>query len=321
MKRPFVIAKYSYSETLVVVAEIGRGGHIGRGETTPVQYLGETIESIIADIEGIRNAIEHGLDRIGLQAAMPPGAARNALDCAFWELESLEAKCPVWQLTGLTSPGPLLSVMTIGADEPEAMAYIAANDLLTARAIKLKLTGDAQLDSDRLRTVRGARPDAVLTVDANRGYDLEGLASLLPALVEYRVTILEQPFERGSEADLESLQLPIPVAADESCLHLADVEAMLGRFDIINIKLDKCGGLTEALSMAARAKTLGLGVMVGNMCGTSLAMAPAFIVGQYCQLVDLDGPWLLARDRNNRVEYNNGEVWCGPHVWGYHSAN
>jgi L-alanine-DL-glutamate epimerase-like enolase superfamily enzyme len=186
----------------------------------------------------------------------------------------------------------------------------------SARAIKVKLTGELGLDIRRVAAIRAARPDVWLGVDANQGFTRKDLDPLVDALSAHRVSLLEQPLRRGSEADLEGYRCPIPIAADESALGLDDVEGLVGRFDVFNIKLDKCGGLTEALMIAAEARRLGLGVMVGNMVGTSLAMAPAFIVGQHCDVVDLDGPTFLTQDRKPSCEYRDGTIWCANDVWG-----
>jgi L-alanine-DL-glutamate epimerase-like enolase superfamily enzyme len=195
-----------------------------------------------------------------------------------------------------------------------------ARHYATARAIKIKLTGELDLDIARVRAVREARPDVWIGVDANQGFGMADLPALVTAMVEQKVSLLEQPIARGREADLEGFESAIPLAADESVLGLADVPGLVGRFQTVNIKLDKCGGLTEALLIATEARKLGLGVMVGNMVGTSLAMAPAFILGQLCDVVDLDGPTFLKQDRVPGVEYADGEIWCPDDVWGTPAA-
>jgi L-alanine-DL-glutamate epimerase-like enolase superfamily enzyme len=185
-----------------------------------------------------------------------------------------------------------------------------------AKALKLKLSGDCDIDIERVRAVRKVRPDVWIGVDANQGYTAASIGNLIPVLMDCGVALLEQPFKRGAEAQHDGLKLPLPVAADESCLDLVELETLPGRFDVVNIKLDKCGGLTEALAIARRAAELGLKVMVGNMCGTSLSMAPGFVVGQLCDIVDLDGPIFLKADRQPAVSYADGLIWCGPEVWG-----
>jgi L-alanine-DL-glutamate epimerase-like enolase superfamily enzyme len=312
--QPFRIAGHVFAETAVLVAEISESGHVGRGEAAGVYYLGDDAAHMLAEAERVRGAIEAGASRTELQALLPPGGARNALDCALWALEARQTGAPVWQLAGLDPPRPLLSTLTLGADAPEAMAA-AALKLDPLAPVKVKLTGDLALDTARVAAIRAARPEAWIGVDANQGYDRAGLERLLPVLMAHDIAQLEQPLRRGDEASLDGLARPLPFVADESALCLADTDALAGRFDLVNIKLDKCGGLTEALAIARRARELGLGVMVGNMMGTSLAMAPSFIVGQFCDVVDLDGPTFLARDRLPSVSYADGHIDCSPAIW------
>jgi L-alanine-DL-glutamate epimerase-like enolase superfamily enzyme len=312
---PFRISGYVFEETEIVLVTLSDGDHRGRGEAAGAYYLGDDADRMLADIEAARAGIEAGIDREGLQALMPAGGGRNAVDCALWELDAARAGMPAWQLAGIESPRPLLTTFPLGADSPETMAK-GARAYAGARAIKVKLTGEAELDLARVEAIRQARPDVWLGVDANQGYDRRGLAWLAEALAELRISLIEQPLARGAEADLEGYRSPIPLAADESVLVAADLPGLVGRFDIVNIKLDKCGGLTEALKMVAEARRLGLGLMVGNMVGTSLAMAPAFILGQHCEIVDLDGPTFLARDRTPSVAYRDGLIHCGDEVWG-----
>ncbi len=314
LKAPFRITGYTFVEVDVVVASISLRGHTGRGEAAGVYYRGEKATSMVAQIEAVRPEIEAGIDRETLRRLLPAGGARNALDCALWDLESRMSSTPAWKIAGLNPPVPLVTTFTLGADEPEAMAR-AAISYSGAQAIKLKLTGTPD-DAARVRAVRAARPEAWLAVDANQGFTRESLAELMPALVAARVGLIEQPFAIGREADLDGLRSPIPIAADESVQELQDVAGLVGRFDVVNIKLDKCGGLTEGLAMARQARALGLDVMVGNMTGTSLAMAPGALVGQLCRIVDLDGPIFLRSDRSPGVVYENGTMWCPPEVWG-----
>jgi len=246
---------------------------------------------------------------------LPPGGARNALDCALWELEAQRAGQPVWQLAGVASPRPLLTTFTVSAKTPDEMAE-GARAYAQARAIKLKLTGETELDIERVRAVRAAQPEVWLGVDANQGYNSATLERLLPVLVETRVSLLEQPCARGQETDLDGVEHALPIAADESVQGFDEVDALAGRFDVVNIKLDKCGGLTEGLMIGERARALGMKVMVGNMIGTSLAMAPAFVLGQQCDVVDLDGPIFLTQDRSPGVTYKDGLIRCDDSVWG-----
>ncbi|WP_343518295.1 dipeptide epimerase [Sphingomonas sp.] len=314
--KPFRIAGHVFTESEVVVVEVSDGLHTGRGEGGGVYYLGDDVAAMVAAIESVREPLAKGMTRAELQAALPPGGGRNAIDCALWELESKAEGKPIWALAGLPPPRPLRTTFTLGADDPAVMARMAKHNFPDARALKLKLTGDLHLDLARVRAVRAARPDCWTGVDANQGYAVADLEALAEGLVALDVRLLEQPLARGREADLDGFDSPLPIAADESVLGLADVDSMLGRFDTINIKLDKCGGLTEALAMAHRAQSLGLGVMVGNMMGTSLAMAPSFLVGQLCDVVDLDGPTFLARDRQPGIAYRDGDILCDDRVWG-----
>lgn len=315
LAEPFRISGYVFETVEVVVATLSDGVHQGRGEASGVFYLGDETPQITAALEGARGAIEEGPGREELRAILPPGGARNAIDCALWELEAARAGQPVWRLAELAEPTPLRTTFTLGADSPEAMAARAGR-YAAALSIKVKLTGELELDIARLRAIREARPDVWLGVDGNQGFTIEQLDRLIAALQETNVSLLEQPLARGREADLDGFASPVPIAGDESILSLADVAPSVGRFDVVNIKLDKCGGLTEGLLMAAEARRLGLGVMVGTMVGTSLATGPAFLLGQLCDLVDLDGPTFLAEDRRPSVEYGEGKLWAGPEVWG-----
>jgi L-alanine-DL-glutamate epimerase-like enolase superfamily enzyme len=312
---PFRISGFVFEEQEVVVATLDDGSHRGRGEASGVYYLGDTAQTMVAAIEAKRGAIEAGIDRAALQRLFPPGGARNAIDCALWELDAHRAGKAVWELAGLAAPKPLITTFTLGADDPEAMVA-GARKYAQARSLKLKLTGDFDLDIARVRAVRAARPDAWIGVDANQGYTIDALKSLVGALAVDRIALLEQPLKRGREADLDGFKSQIPIAADESALNLADLAGLVGRFDVVNIKLDKCGGLTEGLAMAHEARRLGLRVMVGNMVGSSLAMAPAFVLGQLCDVVDLDGPIFLAQDRAPGMIYVDGTAWSGENVWG-----
>ena len=312
---PFRISGFVFERQDIVVVTLRDGSHQGRGEAAGVYYLKDDSQKMVATLEAHRAQIERGIDRESLQQLLPPGGARNAVDCALWELDAARAGRMVWELAGLRAANPLVTTFTLGADEPAAMAE-GARKYLHARALKLKLTGELNLDMARVRAVRAARPGAWIGVDANQGYRIDALNSLIPALVEANVSLLEQPLARGREADLQGYVSPVPIAADESALCLADIPGLAGRFEVVNIKLDKCGGLTEALAMARRARELGLKVMVGNMVGTSLAMAPGFVVGQLCDVVDLDGPTFLKRDRTPGATYADGKIWCGDDVWG-----
>jgi L-alanine-DL-glutamate epimerase-like enolase superfamily enzyme len=314
LKKPFRITGHTWTDLSVVVATIEQRGYIGRGEAAGVFYLNDDAAFIVKRIEAVRVAIEAGIDRASLQHLLPAGGARNAVDCALWDLESKLTGCTAWEMAGLEKPRPLLTTFTCGADEPQQMA-VAACGYADARAIKLKLTGES-VDAERVRAVRKARADVWLGVDANRGFTRASLEKLMPVLMESHVALIEQPFPIGQEALLDGFQSPISIAADESVQSLADIPTLVGRFNVINIKLDKCGGLTEGLAMARSAHDLGLETMVGNMLGTSLAMAPGFLVGQLCDVVDLDGPVFLKMDRTGGVDYCNGTIVCPAALWG-----
>jgi L-alanine-DL-glutamate epimerase-like enolase superfamily enzyme len=316
---PFRISGYVFEASELVVVELSDGEHRGRGEAGGVYYLKDDAPRIVELLDSNRAAIEACGSREELRQMLPPGGSRNAVDCAMWELEANRSGIPAYRLAGIDAPRPLVTTFTLGADEPEVMAEGARN-YTHAKAIKIKLTGSLELDVARVRAVREARPNVWIGVDANQGYAIRDLGALVDAMGQQRVALIEQPLPRGSEADLEGFESPIPIAADESVLGLDDVPGLVGRFQIVNIKLDKCGGLTEALMMAAEARRLGLGVMVGNMVGTSWAMAPAFILGQLCDVVDLDGPTFLKEDRVPGVEYRDGQIWCPDEVWGTPAA-
>lgn len=305
---PLRIAGHTFDVLDVLVITLEHDGRVGRGEAAGVYYRADRPDSMRQQIESLRPTIEAGISRQAVQRMLNPGGARNALDCALWNLEANHRGLPIWQLAGLDKPRALLTTFTCGADTPENMAK-AARSYAQARALKIKLTGEPS-DVDRVAAVREARPDVWLSVDHNQGCTRAHFEQLLPTLVKMRVALVEQPFPVGQESLLDGLDSPIPIAADESVQSLADIPTLAGRFDVINIKLDKCGGLTEGLAMARAARAQGFDAMVGNMLGTSLAMAPAFLVGQLCGVVDLDGPVLLETDRPMAVRYEDGFITC-----------
>ncbi len=316
-RQPFRISGHVFVEARLLVAAITEDGRTGRGEGAPVYFLGEDADHMLAEAERVTPAIADGCSRATLQALLPAGGARNALDCALWDLEAKLTGTPAWALAGLARPPqPLRCVLTLGADTPERMAEAAAA-LDPAAPIKAKLTGEPALDAARLEALRAARPEAWIGVDANQGFDRAGLLQLLPVLETLKIALVEQPLRRGDEAAMEGLPRGIPFVADESALTLLDTDRLPGRFAMVNIKLDKCGGLTEALLIARRARDLGLRLMVGNMVGSSLAMAPGFLLGQLCDLVDLDGPTFLAADRDPAVTYHAGCIHCPQALWGF----
>ncbi len=316
---PFRITGYEFTDAEVVVAEVSDGGMRGRGEALGVYYKEETTARLSSQIIAAAQRAKTVTELTSITESLPGGGAKNALDCALWELRSQLEATPVWRLAGLTSaPQPVQTTATVGAGPPDEMSA-RARDFATATALKLKLIGDGG-DAERVRAVRAARPDVWLGVDGNQGFTLRTLHELLPTLVASEVQLLEQPFPADRDADLDEVESPIPIAADESVQTLNDMEHLVGRFDTINIKLDKCGGLTEALRMQQRARELGLNVMVGCMGGTSLSMAPAFVVAQRCDVVDLDGPLLLVTDRTPSAIYRDGRIYCPEEVWGFSSS-
>lgn len=299
LRQRFTISRGSKTETVVVAVELRDGKYKGRGECGPNIRYDETPDSVAAAIAAMAADIAGGLDRESLQAAMPPGAARNAIDCAFWDLEAKRSGRPVWSLAGLAEPEPVETAYTLSVDTPAAMAA-AARANASRPLLKLKLTGAGDLD--RVRAVRAGALGARLIVDANEAWTPEDFGALAAQLAGLGVEMIEQPFPAGDDAALAELDHPVPICADESCRDRASVAALADRYDMVNIKLDKTGGLTEALATAAAARAVGLDLMVGCMVGTSLAMAPAHLVAQGAKIVDLDGPLLLAEDREPPLE-------------------
>jgi L-alanine-DL-glutamate epimerase-like enolase superfamily enzyme len=312
---PFRITGYVFEAMPSIVATIGEGSVVGRGEAAGVYYLGDDQDHMIAAVEEVRNQVEAGLNRTDLQGFVGPCGARNALDCALWELEARRSNTTVWKLADVGTPKPLITTFTLPADDP-AVLERKLERLSFAKAIKLKLDGDIAADRARMAVVRKARPDVWISIDANQGFKERGLEELSRAIHDFAIALVEQPLRRGDEAPLEHWRPGIPVAADESIL---DYDEMLERahwFDTINLKLDKCGGLTEALRMARKARDLGKQVMVGNMGGSTLAMAPGFVVGQLCDVVDLDGPFGLADDPLASEIYRDGRIFVPDWIWG-----
>ena len=310
---PFRIKGYEFPNAEVVTVTLSDGVHEGRGEAAGVYYRGETLAQMAGDIERVLR--EPGdLDRVSLARQLGPGGARNALDCALWELAARQQGQPVWRLADLRSPRPLRTTLTLGVDTI-ARTSQGARDAGWARALKLKLAGDGD-DADRVRAVRAARPDVWLSVDANQALDLEDLLRLAGPLQDAGVAMVEQPLPVGEEFRLAGLDYPLPLAADESVQSTADLAALQGLFQVINIKLDKCGGLTEGLAMAGAARAMGFQVMAGTMISTSLGLAPGFVLGQVCDIVDLDAATFLRKDRDAAVQYKDGDIFCGPDVWG-----
>ena len=290
----FVIARGAKTEARVVVAEIAEGAHRGRGEATPYPRYGESVEGCLAEIEAVREAVEAGADRAELQRLLPAGAARNALDCALWDLEAKTAGVRAWTLASLSRLEPVSTCFTLSLAPAAEMAQ-AARAAAGRPMLKLKIGGPDDLD--RVEAVRSAAPAARLVVDANEALDLDTLRRLAPEFARLGVVLIEQPLPAGQDAALDGYASPVSLCADESLHTRADLGACARRYAYVNIKLDKTGGLTEALALRREARALGLEVMAGCMVATSLAMAPALLVAQGAAVVDLDGPLLLARDR------------------------
>jgi L-alanine-DL-glutamate epimerase-like enolase superfamily enzyme len=310
----FTISRGSKTQADVVLVEIRDEAHVGRGECVPYGRYGETVDGAVAAIEQLRPRIEAGLDRLALQDAMPPGAARNAVDCALWDLEAKRTGSPAWRLAGLSPPRAVVTAYTLSLGTVESMAE-AARANAERPLLKLKLSGPGDLD--RVRAVHENAPRARLIVDANEAWTPEIFVELAPQLAQFGVELIEQPLPAANDHALADLARPVLVCADESCHDLASLPALRGKYDAINIKLDKTGGLTEALRLAAAATSAGLAIMVGCMVSTSLSMAPALLLAQEARWVDLDGPLLLAQDREHGLVYRGNVVQpASQSLWG-----
>ena len=298
----FTISRGSRTHANVVVVELQQEQHIGRGECVPYAHYGESIESVIAELALLKEKIEAGLTREQIQSLLPAGAARNALDCAYWDLACKKSGQRIWQQLEITEPTPLITAFTLSLDTPEKMKLAAIKNAHRP-LLKLKLAGEG--DVERVTAVREGSPDARIIVDANEGWNEEQYLAMVPELVKLGVEMIEQPFPADNDAALEHLPRPITLCADESCHDRSSLANIIGRYDMINIKLDKTGGLTEAIALKEEAEKAGLQIMVGCMLATSLAMAPAFMVAQNVQVVDLDGPLLLAEDRQPGIKFDD----------------
>ena len=314
LRSPFRITGREWHHSSCIVVELRDGDAVGYGEAQGVSYFGETADSLCAQVVAIEADIDRGIDRDELKRLLPRGGARNAVDCALWDLEAKRTGRSIWSLTGI-DPQPVTTAFTIGLeDSSEAMAA-KASAAHEYPILKVKLNDDRPLE--RLQAIRGARPDARIVVDANQGWSFAQLVDVLPGCEALRIEMIEQPLPRGADEELEGFDSPIPLAADESCQDTAELDIAAARYDMINIKLDKTGGLTEALKLAAAARERGLKLMVGNMLGTSLSMAPSFVIAQFCDFVDIDGPLLLKSDRPNGLQYDRGRVQVfAPRLWG-----
>jgi L-alanine-DL-glutamate epimerase-like enolase superfamily enzyme len=314
LARPITTAHGTQTTVDIVVAEISDTDSRGRGEGVPLRRYGESIDSVAAQLEAMKGAITSGLNRDTLQSAIPPGAARNALDCAFWDMDAKRAYCSVAELAGIAMVTSVVTAVTLDFDTPEKMAEQAAAHR-TRPLLRLELGDDD--DVERVRAVRQAVPAARLIVDANESWNEAQLAAFMPALSDCRVELIEQPLPANADDALARLASPIPISADESCRTLADLDRLDGKYQAITIKLDKAGGLTEALALAANAKRRGLRILVGGTIGTSLGVAPALLVAQQAEIVDLGGPLHLASDRVPGLRYDGSTIHPpDPKLWG-----
>jgi L-alanine-DL-glutamate epimerase-like enolase superfamily enzyme len=306
----FTISRGSRTEARVLTATVERDGARGWGECVPYARYGESLDSVAAQIAGL----PAGIGRADLQDALPPGAARNAVDCALWDWEAKRAGRRVWQLAGLPAPGPMVTAYTLSLDAPDRMRAAAARN---AQRPVLKIKLGTPEDMPRVEAVRAGAPRATIIVDANEGWTAGVYADLAPHLLRLGVAMVEQPLPAGDDGMLAEIARPLPVCADEACHDRASLPALAGKYDLVNIKLDKTGGLTEALALRDAARAAGFGVMVGCMVGSSLAMAPAVLVAQGADWVDLDGPLLLAEDRAHPLTYDTAGVHPpDPDLWG-----
>ena len=297
----FTISRGSRTHANVVVVELQQGEHTGRGECVPYARYDESIESVIAELAALEDKIAAGLTQQDMQTLLPAGAARNALDCAYWDLACKQSDKRIWTQLEIAQPEPVITAFTLSLDTPERMKEAAIKNAHRP-LLKLKLAGEG--DVERVAAVREGSPNARIIVDANEGWNEQQYLTMVPELVKLGVEMIEQPFSASDDAALAHLPRPITLCADESCHDSSSLKNIIGRYDMINIKLDKTGGLTEAIALKEEAEKAGLQIMVGCMVATSLAMAPAFIVAQNVQIVDLDGPLLLAEDRQSGIQFD-----------------
>jgi len=314
LKEPFVIARGSRTETSVITVTIKDGDDEAWGEAVPLPRYGESIESVIAEIKAIRSQIEAGIDRQTLLTIMSPGAARNAVDNTLWDLEAKKSGRSVAELTGIAWPQNIPTVQTISIGTPQAMGDSAAR-YSKYKTLKVKL--DSEDIVERIDAVRAAAPNSGLIIDANESWDLETLKAVTPPLAKLNVAMIEQPLPAGEDAALEGYKSTIPLCADESCHTSADLDDLIGKYTMVNIKLDKTGGLTEALALLKNAKDKGFDIMVGCMVSTSLGIAPGMFITREAKYVDLDAPALLSKDRDHAVKINQGLIeTLSPDLWG-----
>lgn len=314
LERPFRISRGVKTVAEVVTVELREGGCVGRGEAVPYARYDETPDAVAAQIAAVAPALREGATRADLAALLPPGAARNAVDCALWDLDAALSGRSVGSMTGWGDPGPVETALTVSLDSPASMAAATAA-MVGARLIKVKV--DASDPFEAIRAVRGSAADARLIVDPNESWDMSLLERIQPLLEELSVAFVEQPLPAGEDACLEGFRPRIPICADESCHTADDLETLKTRYGMVNIKLDKTGGLTGAIELLAAARALDLGVMVGCMVSSSLSIAPALHVAARADFADLDGPIWLAQDRAGGVTLRDGLLWPpSPGFWG-----
>ena len=311
----FQISRSALSQIDVVQVSCEDQGFVGRGECRPYARYGETVKSVIADINAVKSELQLVQELEQIQDILPPGAARNAVDCAFWDLVCKKQNLTIWEILQLEPPISLQTAFTLSIDSPENMAQKAAGNIL-ADLLKVKLGHEDGLDIERLKAIYEARPDAKLIVDANEGWTGKHYESMMDACMEAKVALIEQPLPEGQESSLPQ-NSPIPICADESLHTSADLERLRPYYQAINIKLDKAGGLTQGLAMVKKARELDFQIMAGCMLSTSLAMAPAYIIASFADVIDLDGPLLLAQDVSNPIEYQGTHMQLpSPLLWG-----
>ncbi len=304
LKSPFTTARHYYEAIDTVTVHVSKGGHEGIGEAVGVDLVGESAESIIGQISEFATGLQGSLDHATLQDQLPPGGARNGLDCALWDWQCKMEGKSIWQLLDLT-PTPVTTVYTIPLQSADDMAQLA-EDAKDYPHLKIKL--DDEQPVEKIKAIRSVRPKASLIIDCNQGWDLHLLREAAPAMHDLGVRMIEQPLKAGEDEALIDFRSPVPLCADESCNTSADLDYLAPRYQMVNIKLDKTGGLTEALKLAHQAMDMRLGLMVGNMLGSSLGMAPAFVIAQWCKFVDLDGPLLQREDRRHPLQYDHATI-------------
>lgn len=315
LETPFIIARGREDEIRVTVVTLQSEGATGRGESCPVYHYGETPESVCQQINAALVILRQGTHWVDIHDAMPAGAARNAIDCAVWDLVAKTSGKRVHEILGLSPPRPIETVFTLSVDTPARMAAAASNAVQHTK-LKLKLGGGA-IDCERVKAVRQAVPDKILIADVNEYWTPEMLAQFLPTMASLGLKMLEQPLKAGADSAIAGMDRVVPIGADESCHITNDLSGIRDYYDVVNIKLDKTGGLTEALRLRHKAQALGLQTMTGCMLGTSLAMAPAHLLAQDCAFVDIDAPLLIGKDRPGGLRYEGGQVFPPtPALWG-----